>query len=440
MRIKLLSAIASFLTISFVMSSCLGNDEPVEYSPNALVQSFALDKVLGVNYLFTIDQLSGKIYNQDSLPVGSDTIIDRILITDLTTLGLVTIRNHDGTADSLFNISDSVNLVGTMEKPFKFKVWAPNAIVTKNYEIEVRVHQQQPDSLDWGKSALAINYAPTIQGKQKSIIFANQIFVYSEGHPVYFTSLADGKNWNHTTVNGLPNTNLTSLVVFMGKLFATVGGSTESYSSTDGVNWVKSTLGADIVTFISPINNTLTAIKQFNETNKIGSKQLVERFCTTEGSTWTVGDIVPENFPQNNISAALYKNAIGVENLMIVGNTIHTSENDTATVAWGYMEGQEWSELSTESKYSCPKFEDPSIIYYGGSFYIFGKSFTNFYKSVAGIVWKEETANFMFPESIRDKKTDYSMVVDNENRIWLMLDTPNEVWRGKLNRLGFQFQ
>lgn len=104
------------------------------------------------------------------------------------------------------------------------------------------------------------------------------------------------------------------------------------------------------------------------------------------------------------------------------------------------MEGQEWSELNTESKYTCPKFEDPSIIYYGGNFYIFGNSFTNFYKSVAGIVWKEETQNFMFPESIRDNKTDYSMVLDNENRIWLMLDTPNEVWRGKLNRLGFQFQ
>lgn len=334
MRIKLLSAIASFLTISFVMSSCLGNDETVEYSPNALVQSFALDKVLGVNYLFTIDQLNGKIYNQDSLPVGSDTIINKILITDLTTLGLTTIRNHADTADSLFNTADSVNLVGTMEKPFKFKVWAPNGIVTKNYEIEVRVHQQQPDSLNW-EMPLAINYAPSIQGKQKSIIFNNQIFVYSEGQPVYITSLSDGKNWSPTTVKGLPNTSLSSLVVFTNKLYATVAGSTKAYTSTDGINWSESALGDNIVTFISPINDILTGIKVYQEVDNNGGNVAVERFCTTDGSTWVKGDIVPERFPQNNISATVYKNAIGVENVMIVGNTVHTFENDTATVAWG---------------------------------------------------------------------------------------------------------
>ena len=91
MRIKFLSVIVSFLLVSFAMSSCLGEDDPIEYSPNALLQAFELDKVLGVNYQFTIDQLTGEIYNQDSLPVGSDTIIDRILIKTMTGAGVGTI-------------------------------------------------------------------------------------------------------------------------------------------------------------------------------------------------------------------------------------------------------------------------------------------------------------------------------------------------------------
>ena len=174
MRIKFLSVIVSFLFVSFAMSSCLGDDDPIEYSPNALVQAFELDNILGVNYAFTIDQLSGRIYNQDSLPVGSDTIIDRILIKTLSTAGYVVAVDAAG-KDSLFNIEDSVNLVNTMEilpdgtsgKPFKFRVYAPDLEHKKEYSLSVRVHQQQPDSLNWGDGPIAQPFAPAITGKQK---------------------------------------------------------------------------------------------------------------------------------------------------------------------------------------------------------------------------------------------------------------------------------
>ena len=83
MRIKLLAAIASFLVASISMSSCLGGDDTIEYSPNAIVMAFELDTIHGVSYVFTIDQLNGHIYNQDSVPVVPDTIIDKILINIL---------------------------------------------------------------------------------------------------------------------------------------------------------------------------------------------------------------------------------------------------------------------------------------------------------------------------------------------------------------------
>lgn len=106
-------------------------------------------------------------------------------------------------------------------------------------------------------------------------------------------------------------------------------------------------------------------------------------------------------------------------------------------------------------------------MYYGGAFYIFGRDFKTFYKSEAGIVWKEVTRMFMFPleqtiqikdeennihtkyyKGFRGKESDYSMVVDENSFIWLMRSygmpgaiAPNgEVWRGKLNRLGFARQ
>ena len=354
MRIKFLSVIVSFLLVSFAMSSCLGDDDPIEYSPNALLQAFELDKVLGVNYQFTIDQLTGEIYNQDSLPVGSDTIIDRILIKTMTVAGFVTIRNSANTEDSIFNIADSVNLVGTVEKPFRFKVWAPDMEHTREYALSVRVHQQQPDSLNWGKGPIGTNFAPQIKGKQKSIIFNNQIYVYGpSSSSVYYTTLSNGQlgtdgTWNSSLINGLPSTDLTSIVNFNSTLYATTAADKKVYSSNDGINWEEApAFGDNTVVLIAPIGNSLTGIKTLDNE---------DMFCTTtNGSDWTEEGVVPKNFPRNNISVTSFQNITGVPNIMIVGNIPeeNKTENDTATVAWGYMQGQEWAALD-DSSYPCP--------------------------------------------------------------------------------------
>lgn len=466
MRIKFLSVIVSFLLISFAMSSCLGDEETIEYSPNALVQAFALDNVLGVNYTFTIDQLSGRIYNQDSLPVGSDTIIDKILIKTLNTAGFVTIRNAADTNDSIFSTADSVNLVNTMEilpdgapgKPFKFKVWAPDGEHTKEYSLSVRVHQQQPDSLNWGRGPVDTGIL-NIKGKQKSIIFNEKIFIYTANTTfVHYATPSNGKfgGWISSIVNGLPSTDITSIVNFNSTLYATILGSNKVFSSTDGINWVEApAFGENTVALIAPIGNVLTGIKTFGNEDK---------FCTTtDGSTWTEESVVPQNFPRNNMSVTSFNNITGVPNIMVVGNIPEENKtaNDTATVAWGYMIGQEWVPLTSESS-PCPLLTDPSILYYGDDFYIFGKDFKTFYKSRSGLVWNEVTSKFMFPithdvltpdEKIehyygfRNEPSLYSMAVDDENFIWITRSPDDglgisvaETWRGRLNRLGFARQ
>ena len=125
MRIKFLSFIASFFMVSFVITSCLDDDNNIEYSPDATIHAFELDTIgYGVNYKFTIDQLSCEIYNEDSLPVHADTIIDKILIKTLTTAsGVVTMKDKSGN-DSVLNINDSIDL----RNPLKIKVWSTEAL------------------------------------------------------------------------------------------------------------------------------------------------------------------------------------------------------------------------------------------------------------------------------------------------------------------------
>lgn len=452
------------------MSSCLGDDDPIEYSPNALVQAFSLDNVLGVNYAFTIDQISGRIYNQDSLPVGSDTIINKILITKLTTPGYAFTIDAAGN-DSAFNLADSINLVNTMEtlpngdpgKPFRFRVHAPDWTHIKEYSVSVRVHQQQPDSLNWGKGPVA---TLGITGKQKSIIFNGKIFNYAASSTwVHYATPSNGQfeegDWRASTVSGLPSTDITSIVNFNNMLYATIFGSTKVYSSNDGINWEEApAFGENTVALISPIGNILTGIKTFDNQNK---------FCTTtDGSTWVEEGAVPQNFPINNMSVTSFNSATGVPNIMVVGNIPeeNITANDTATVAWGYMTGQEWAPLTSSAP--CPLLTDPSILHYGGDFYIFGKDFKTFYKSRTGLEWNEVKSRFMFPLTLeikipdeegtpqieryfgfRDEPSLYSMVVDEENFIWITrseddrpgaIVAPSQTWRGRLNRLGFARQ
>lgn len=103
--------------VSFVITSCLDDDNNIEYSPDATIHAFELDTTGLGKYKFTIDQLKSEIYNEDSLPVHADTIIDKILITKLTTAsGVVTMKDQSG-KDSIINIADSIDL----RKPIKLK-------------------------------------------------------------------------------------------------------------------------------------------------------------------------------------------------------------------------------------------------------------------------------------------------------------------------------
>ena len=164
--------------VSFVIPSCLDDDNNIEYSPDATIHAFALDTAGLGSYKFTIDQLSREIYNEDSLPVHADTIIDKILIKTLTTAsGVVTMKDKSGN-DSVININDSIDL----REDLTIKVWSTEALAgispnqTKEYTIKVRVHQHDPDSLRWKYINEIDNQ---ITGEQKSIILGSEVLTYS---------------------------------------------------------------------------------------------------------------------------------------------------------------------------------------------------------------------------------------------------------------------
>lgn len=476
MRIKFLSVIVSFLLVSFAFTSCLDSDSNnIEYSPNATIQAFALDTVRGVNYQFTINQLEGLIYNIDSLPVGADTIIDRILIKTLTTAsGIVTMKNKNN-EDSIINILDSIDLSTkkyTKEKPLNLKVWAPNMTTTKEYRLWVNVHLQDPDSLNWGslkdEKPVAINFSGgEIMGAQKAVILdkANSseqdIFVYSKNSSnalvAYKANTNNAANWQSAgAITGLPaSVNLSSFVSFKNNLYAVADG--KVYSSPDGTTWQESTAlnqaGYAVHTLLasypprkgdSSITITTGIAAMLTHSNATGAHTC---FAITDenAANWTLGEEVPNGFPKYDISSTVYINDIGVQGGMLMGSESareKTEESKTPIVPWGSYDGTNWADLSSPTAF-CPILTLPSITHYGGKFYAFGNDFATFYASITGIAWYKANKKFYFPTGLTARKgSNYSMVVDNQNFIWIICSKSSsgndDVWRARLNKLGYK--
>lgn len=438
MRIKFLSVIVSFFFVSFAITSCLDSDENIEYSPDATIHAFALDTIYGENYRFTINQFGpdgiGEIYNQDSLPVGSDTIIDRILIKTLTTVsGVVTSKNSLG-QDTIMNLNDSINLTN----PITIKVWSTEALsgklegLTKEYRITVNVHKQDPDSMQWMKMQ---GLPSTITGMSKAVLLGKDILVYG-GNKVYIGKIdaqtSEIPLWSESTITGL-TTPINSVVNFDKKLYATT---TEGkvYSSKEGISWhEESALGEGVKTLLATFTDFISAIK----TDAEGEL----RFCKSNGTTgWVESDTVPKTFCMENISASVYVSPTGIETGILVGEC--TNNAPKYTVPWfTTAANQGWTNLSTtagsDTPYpSCPYLTNPSIIYYNDAFYTFGGDFNGFNKSLNGIAWYAADKKFWMPEEFKNKGK-YSMVLDNNNFIWIIWNN-GEVWRGRLNKLGFK--
>ena len=495
MRIKFLSFIASFFMVSFVITSCLDDDNNIEYSPDATIHAFALDTAGLGSYKFTIDQLSREIYNEDSLPVHADTIIDKILIKTLTTAsGVVTMKDKSGN-DSVININDSIDL----REDLTIKVWSTEALAgispnqTKEYTIKVRVHQHDPDSLRWKYINEIDNQ---ITGEQKSIILGSEVLTYSVvGNElrVYKNSLTNFGNGVSQETVGLPEGQLpTSIVTFqfnrsITMLYATSAGDGHVYESADGINWGKSSMfGEGVELLLATLTNN--DISRICYTKKGADNQRYFYYQTNDIPQETLdeaenGGKVPANFPTKNISYTVYESATNIKSVLLVGDTetatlADDSELET-TIVWAY-DGSKWVEFSTTSSVAyCPKYTQPSIIYYNDLVYIFGQNFSSIYVSNQGLFWRKANSKFAFPHRDWSKggtpnpsvdpefrgKTNYSMLLDPATQnLWIIFSKGNasfeeevdkaestkstttetrtynhdsEVWRGRLNQLWF---
>ena len=458
MKLKALNIIIGLFIAACSITSCLDSDyTEYEYSSNSSITAFSITDsiitkyvavvngkdttlskaVIGSDYPFVIDQGEGLIYNPDSLPVGTN--ISKVVV-DITadTQGIYIVAE----TDSLWEAEDSLNF----EKPIQFKILAENGTFGHIYTAKINVHKQEPDSLNWLK--LEGNFSKNIK-KQKAVYANNTIYVFAEnGTSVLMTktNADNGLEWSEPIQIGIL-ANYSSAMAWGNQLY--ILAKNELYTSTDGLEWKK-------VDTEQSFSQLLASISSEHNHKMIGIDTENHYIESKDGKKWDRYESIPSNFPINQFASTSFVLDTNdkFERIVLIGdNKIVT---DTTNIVWTQLNmDNDWTELTMESnKYACPKLENCGMIHYNNTLYVFGgagqyngsvKAFSKFYASEDdGICWKEVKEKFMFPETFstlyEQADGNYSYIVDDQHFIWIMWSQTGEVWRGRVNKLGFEKQ
>ena len=441
------TAAVLFAVFASTLFSCKSDDEVTEtvtISNDCIVTGVTLGNIpremhttgyfgqdstywVGINgsyYLMHIDQLNNRIYNTDSLPVGTNA--GKIVFSAFNMRGTATIRDLGTGSNVAFNASDSTDFT----TPRLITITSTDLSASRQYVVEVNVHQEEADTFVWKQFA-----ATRLAALSDLRLFA------ADGTLTLFARNAAGKTlclkaaaaqpeaWTETEANA-DIADPRGIQRFKGAYYAI--GSTGLLTSADGTAWTA--VAADA---------PLTALVAAGRTELAGMG--ADGFYTSpDGAAWTkVAADTPAMLPKESLASVRVPSVVDdtYESLLLVG------KNGDAPVVWKRdidCTGEEtfpwvYYPVTEENIYGCPLLSSPSLLRYDGASVLTGLAadgaFAPLYVSRDnGRTWK--TGEFKTPGI--SGATSIAAASDEQNYIWVVCAGAGEVWRGRVNRLGWK--
>lgn len=474
MKDKVVLFLVSIFVICF--SSCLGDDDNYDYTPSgdAQVYQFHLknDSIPALDSVkFTINQLTGEIYNPDSMAYG--TVIDKKAVCTFTTRGVAGIQvKQTAIADSLswWNTTDSLDF----SKPVEFIVTPADGIHTKSYRAWVNIHTVKPDSMEWRQVAQGI-YPPLANVGQRAV----QTVILSPDSTRYWmfvlkrpetgayalrTAPVDNvTGWQEETdgivfLDVLPGTfpvivRLDQLVRFGDALVVPeYRGQYRLFKSNDGgKNWSQINVDGNAL-YARTVVGVLDRPGQPGYLCIVGGKTDRYYYRTSDLENWEKSDAQADaDFPDAGFARLAYQNMYHPY-LVVVGGKREEGLNERLlNTVWSTTDGLDWIQYES----SQPPFDEPRegamLAQYDGNFYLMGgtnaagETTRNIVTSIdRGLSWQPVDGMKIFPAGYAARSFS-SVHVDKENNLLLFsgresFSSPwlDEIWSGKINRLGFE--
>lgn len=391
------------------------------------------------DYRFYIDQINRVIYNPDSLPLGVDA--SKVVATiSAKNAGVIAIKSAKSDSVKYFNSADSLDFT----KPRQVIVYSNSGSGMNTYTVHVNVHQQDGDVFVWNNQA---KNEPKLGELTAMRLLANGENLYVFGNkgsePKLYTAARKAANqWQEI----MPNIQVTSdfyrQMVLQGNTFYGYHDG-QVVKSADAKNW----------SVVSTI-----ALKQLVGASEAKMYALAEDHqiwvSADAGATWTAETLSPSNalLPEADLNFVVQpsKTNAGANQLFMAGTT------DKRVSMWGKIEendekaeNQPWTSYtpSAGNRFALPNLTNLQVVKYGDALVAMGgagkgessgvKAFSEIYGSVdGGLTWKKH-ATLVFPNGFHSSETSFAMTTDADHYLWMVCGKTGQVWRGRLNKLGW---
>ena len=457
------------LSVLAVLTGCLSNDdtEIITYDDTAIT-TFSLGtmtrtihttsskgedstytaSVTGSKYAFAIDQQRGLIYNVDSLPEG--TRVSNVLCTITTKNSGVAVINHrtkDGLKDSLttYSNTDSVDF----SKPVEVRVYANSGIAYRKYMVTVNVHQQNGDDFCWTK----------MLDEEQSFAKAERMRMLSAGsRPFVLIPASNGSTAVVDLKQFLADQDEPLSMLFSATAFdnsVSNGSTLYVLEKESGKLHAISTDAAGNTTYVShegcDIANIDRLVGASEKEIYALSKQGTLLVSTDECLSWQEESLDSDAalLPEQNINCTVHalRTNSDMSRVVLVGTV---PDKEYAVVWMKVVDRDEpgagrWmlvADGTTSSKgHALPVGQAQSVLAYGDLDLSFGFDAEGGLGEIllsndGGINWLTDEA-YSWPTDAAAQNV-IAAAADDSNYLWVVLGGTGQIWRGRLNRLGWE--
>ena len=334
---------------------------------------FDINQAVATNIFKDVTCIGRSIYNNDSLPLGTD--LKHVLCTVTTLNNGITIieRIDEPNVYDYYSSTDSIDFT----QPRKFRVFSSDGSVYNDYYVSVNAHQEDGDEFVWklvDDNWTAVPDAMPLPAGIKQLLGKSTTEQYAlSTDNKLMVSRDNGATWQEDAVTDdadlLPTRDL-SLISY-------------PMTNTDSVDYVL----------------------------LIGNREVNE---------------------QNN------------ESIAMVWRKVVDYSKQAPQARWTYMERNAKSD-----SLALPRMENLTMVKYDDGILAFGGMglggfdqlpyYTIYQSRDNGITWKYNPI-YDYPEGFDHYADNVRAVVDNDNFLWLYCEGSGQVWRGRLNRLGWKIQ
>ena len=468
MSMKQIRTLCTLMTTILIMASCAKSENETTLYSDAAITAFSLGNLTkytttiddegditvtkttykGNSYKFTIDQINREIYNNDSLPVGTD--YEHILCSITTANNGIALFKDLKEEDTYYyyTASDSIDF----SSPRTVRIMSSDGQGYTDYTVKVNVHKEDGNQFVWNelKSSSEVE---RMKG-MKALYHNDKIYLFGDlDDKTQIIRIKDDNNWERIgkTMNFSSNAwkNVTTMLSYFFLYDQNV-----LYVSTDGDQWTPASYQAE-----QPIKQLIGASTFELYALSMENKIMVSKDA---GETWAIdNNDKPSMLPSEDITIVNYPvyMAERCEQVIMIGNR-PAGTNDRYAAVWrkivdfdDFKEGGSWSymDLGSMEDFLLPRLTDYNLLCYEDGLLAFGKfpvfsieskPYLKIYQSRDnGITWKIKDKIYAFPEDMGNKETvTISSVVDNDNNIWLFCTGTGEVWKGRLNSAGWTYK